>query len=93
MEFEEYQEILIQFLKDNINCEISKYYEYITGHRIRIQLRERNSFKLDICIQEPFEKLRYNLNGNIDEHSLRKEVKIMIRRIEEEYLDNTIRRK
>lgn len=93
MTFEEYQEFIIKYLIDNINCEVSKYYDATTGHRLIIKLREKNRFNVDICIQEPFEKLRYKLNGKIDEYSLRKEVKIMIRRIEESYLDNTIRRK
>lgn len=93
MEFEEYRLKIIESLEVYFNCCIEPHFDGHSDERIIVAFGGMHGFKQSIHLKELYDELRYNLNGNVDEYSLRKEIKTMIRRIEENYLDNTIRMK
>lgn len=97
MRFIEYKKEVVRQLEEYFKCEIySDVYMFGQNNesgKIKVCLMDRNNFKMVFDLKDNYNRILFQLNGKIDAYSLRKEVKIIIRNIEESYLDNTIRRK
>lgn len=92
MDFEQYSEFVIQEIQKNFKCTIFYMFEN-RKELIRIDFNCMSGFKYMLDIKDTYYRTLFQLKGNKDEYLLRQEAMfIIIRRLEESFLNYTIRK-